>query len=300
MEVNPIANYIPFTEEQREQARQTDLVAFLRQCGEIVKPSGTEFQWNNDGQKITIRGNVWYNQYEQFGGDAISFAQHFYDYSYQDAVCLMLAMNCGIAVPSYTSYQAAEFKLPEKHDNMRRVYAYLLRQRGIDKDVLDSFTYRGLIYESAKYHNVVFVGKDKDGKPRHAHKRGSGSQSTYKGNAPGSLPGYSFHWVGASDRLYLFEAPVDLLSYISMHKSGWRNHSYAASCSVSDKVLWQMLHDYPFIKRVFLCFDSDNAGKEAAKKIAEKLKQQNIECEILVPVGKDWNEDLLSRREETI
>ena len=160
------------------------------------------------------------------------------------------------------------------------------------KDVLDSFTYRGLIYESAKYHNVVFVGKDKDGKPRHAHKRGSGSQSTYKGNAPGSLPGYSFHWVGASDRLYLFEAPVDLLSYISMHKSGWRNHSYAASCSVSDKVLWQMLHDCPYIKQVFLCFDSDNAGKEAAKRIAKKLKQQNIECEILVPVGKDWNEDL--------
>ena len=91
MEVNPIANYIPFTEEQREQARQTDLVAFLRQCGEIVKPSGSEFQWNNDGQKITIRGNVWYNQYEQFGGDAISFAQHFYDYSYQDAVCLIPA-----------------------------------------------------------------------------------------------------------------------------------------------------------------------------------------------------------------
>ena len=99
MEVNPIANYIPFTEEQREQARQTDLVAFLRQCGEIVKPSGSEYQWNNDGQKITIRGNVWYNQYEQFGGDAISFAQHFYGYSYQDAVCLMLAMNCGIAIP---------------------------------------------------------------------------------------------------------------------------------------------------------------------------------------------------------
>jgi DNA primase len=53
-----------------------------------------------------------------------------------------------------------------------------------------------------------------------------------------------------------------------------------------------MLNDYPYIKRVFLCFDSDNAGKEAAKRIAEKLKQQHSECEILVPVGKDWNEDL--------
>ncbi len=34
-----MTDYIPFTEAQREQARQTDLVAFLRQCGQIVKPS---------------------------------------------------------------------------------------------------------------------------------------------------------------------------------------------------------------------------------------------------------------------
>ncbi len=291
-----ISEYIPFTEEQREQARQTDLVAFLRQCGQIVKPSGAEFQWNNEGQKITVRGNVWYNQYTQEGGDAIAFAQHFFNFSYQDAVQYMLAVNCGIAVPSYTSYPAAEFKLPEKNDNMRRVYAYLLRQRGIDKDVLDAFTYRKLIYESAKYHNVVFVGRDKEGQPRHAHKRGSGSQSTYKGNAPGSLPEYSFHWVGASDTMYLFEAPVDMLSFISMNKPGWRNHSYAASCSVSDKVLWQMLADFSYIKRVCICFDSDTAGQEAARRIAEKLKNLNIPYEILVPVGKDWNEDLLFRK----
>ena len=292
-----MAEYLAFTDAQREQARQTDLVAFLRQCGEIVKPSGSEFQWNCGGQKITIRGNVWYNQYEQFGGDAISFAQHFYDYSYPDAVKLMLAMNCGIAVPSYTSYPASPFKLPEANDNMRRAYGYLLRQRGIDKDVLDAFVYRKLIYESAKYHNVIFVGKDKDGKPRHAHKRGSGSQSTYKGNAPGSAPEFSFHWVGADDSLYLFEAPIDLLSFISMNKPGWRGHSYAASCSVSDRVLWQMLGDFPCIKRVFICFDSDGAGQEAAKKIKEKLTKERIECQILVPAGKDWNEDLLRGKE---
>ncbi len=46
-----MTDYIPLTEAQREQARQADLVAFLRQCGEIVKPSGSEFQWNNDSQK---------------------------------------------------------------------------------------------------------------------------------------------------------------------------------------------------------------------------------------------------------
>ena len=295
-----MSEYVLFTDEQREQARQTDLVAFLRQCGEIVKPSGSEYQWNSNGQKITIRGNVWYNQYEQVGGDAIAFAQCFYSYSYPDAVKLMLAMNCGIANPSYTTYPKEDFSPPARLDNMRRVYAYLIQQRGIDKDVLDAFAYRKLIYESAKYHNAVFVGYDKSGQSRHAHKRGTGSESTYKGNATGSMPEYSFHWVGADDTLFLFEAPVDMLSFITLNKAGWRNHSYAAACSVSDKVLWQCLKDYPYIQQVYICFDNDAAGQEAASRIQEKLQKNRIHCKILVPVEKDWNEDLLYRREEKL
>ncbi|MEI3579152.1 MAG: DUF3991 domain-containing protein [Acutalibacteraceae bacterium] len=63
---------------------------------------------------------------------------------------------------------------------MRRLYAYLLQQRFIDRDVLDAFTKRGMIYESCEksrdgtkeYHNAVFVGSDEYGAARHAHKRG--------------------------------------------------------------------------------------------------------------------------------
>ncbi len=134
-------------------------------------------------------------------------------------------------------------------------------------------SYRNLIYESAKYHNAVFAGYDKQKKLRHAHKRGTGSESAFKGNATGSEPEYSFHWVGADDSLYLFEAPIDLLSFISMNKAGWRNHSYAASCSVSDRVIWQMLKDYPYIRKIYICFDNDAAGQEAARKIQEKLSK---------------------------
>ena len=124
-------------------------------------------------------------------------------------------------------------------------------------------------------------------------KRGTGSASTYKGNAVGSLPEYSFHWTGKSDRLYLFEAPIDMLSFISMNKDGWRNHSYAAACSVSDKVLFQFMTDNPRINKVSICFDSDDPGQLAAQRITAKLVMQNIESEILVSVNKDWNEDLL-------
>ena len=55
-----MGTYIPFTEQQREQARLTDLAAFLRQCGEEVKRSGSENMWLDHGQKVTIRGNLWF------------------------------------------------------------------------------------------------------------------------------------------------------------------------------------------------------------------------------------------------
>lgn len=294
-----MTEYIPFSLEQREQARRTDLASFLRHQGETVKPSGSEFQWSHGGEKVTLRANLWYNQYEQSGGDAVDFVRQFYGLSYPEAVKCLLGANCTATFPPEIS-NSIPFRLPKANGNSRRVDTYLLRQRGIDQEVLDAFMRKNLIYESEKYHNVVFVGMDKAGIPRHAHKRGTGSQSTYKGNAPGSNPEYSFHWVGTDEQLYLFEAPIDLLSFISLHKQGWQAHSYAAACGVSDKVLWQMLHDNPNTQQIYLCFDRDDAGQDAAKGISEKLTNLHIINKILVPEKKDWNEDLLHRKEEFI
>ena len=130
-----------------------------------------------------------------------------------------------------------------------------------------------------------------DGAPRHAHKRGSGSESSYKGNADGSDPRYSFHRHGTSEHLYLFEAPIDMLSFISMHKEKWRDHSYAACCGVSDQVMWQMMKDNSSIEYVYLCLDNDEPGQQAVHRIRKKLSKQGIQSEILIPTRKDWNED---------
>lgn len=186
------------------------------------------------------------------------------------------------------------FELPPRNDRMSRVFSYLLLTRGIDKDALFEFVRKKMIYESADYHNAVFVGYDSNGKPRHAHKRGTVTSNPYKGNVAGSQPEYSFHFNGTSDKIFLFEAPIDMLSYISMHKKNWKEHSYAASCSVSDRVLFQCLNDNPNIKNVFLCFDNDEAGQTANKRIADKLNKLNIQNEILIPTHKDWNEDILN------
>ena len=289
-----ISTYIYFTKEQREQARRTDLANFLISQGEKVKKSGSEYEWLDGSQKVAIRGHLWYHQYEQKGGDAIDFIRKFYNKDYAEAVQMLLSNYGGQIVNLQTTEREQKsFILPPRNDRMSRVFSYLLLTREIDKDVLFEFVRKKMIYESADFHNAVFVGYDSSGKPRHAHKRGTVTSNPYKGNVAGSQPEFSFHWHGTSDKIFLFEAPIDMLSYISMHKENWKNHSFAASCSVSDRVLFQCLKDNPNIKNVFLCFDNDEAGQTANKRIAEKLNSMNIQNEILIPNYKDWNEDLI-------
>ena len=293
--------YVHFTEDQKERARLTDLADLLCRQGHTLKRSGSEYEWKNGGAKITIRGNLWYHQYEQTGGDAIDFVRRFYGMDYPEALEYLLGNNCGTlrVAPPIEKRPRKPFVLPQENENMRRVYAYLLRRRGIDHDVLNTFVYKGMIYESADYHNAVFVGFDPEGKPRHVHKRSTGSESSFKGNQDGSIPEYSFHWRGTDNQLYLFEAPIDMLSFISLHKEGWRQHSYAASCGVSDLVMRQMLKDNPQIDTVFLCRDNDKRGQTANQRTAEALFEKGIQHKILIPIRKDWNEDLIDQAEET-
>lgn len=294
--------YIHFTDAQKEQARQTDLCALLRSQGETLKRSGKEWEWKDGSQKVTIRGNLWFHQYDRVGGDTIDFVRRFYNKSYVEAMEFLLGNSSGTLIisPPVVKEQKS-FKLLPRNANMRRVYAYLVKHRGINSEVLNAFVRANMIYESADYHNAIFVGYDKNGIPRHAHKRGTGQNSTFKGNIDSCSPEYSFHWNGRSDRLYLFEAPIDMLSFISLHKGNWKIHSYAACCGVADYVMWQMLKDNSNINSVCLCLDNDEAGQLANKRISEKLTQKGIQSEILVPIHKDWNEDLtLSLKENEV
>lgn len=186
--------YIHFTEEQKQTARQIDIAELLRSRGETLKRSGSEYEWRDGSAKVTIRGNLWFHQYDRQGGDSIDFVRRFYDKSYPEAMEYLLGDRGGTLVTSPPVVKEAKpFELPERNDNMRRVFAYLTITRGIDKDVLCAFAGKNMIYESLPYHNAVFVGFDSAGVPRHASLCGTGSESSYKGNAPSSLPEYSFH-----------------------------------------------------------------------------------------------------------
>lgn len=300
---------IPITKKQRYLAGRTDLVALLRSRGETLKKLGSEWEWKFHDERVTIRNNVWFDQYTQKGGDAVDFFRYFYGESEEQAAAMLL--NCSVAdlekllacSPPMSSRPKLEepkqLEIPPANKDMRRVFAYLCQTRGIAPEVVSAFARKGLLYESADHHNAVFVGRDEQGKPRHFHARGTLTGSHFRQTLPGSEKEYSFHWPGTSGKLYAFEAPIDLLSYISLHPEGWQDHSYVALCGVSAAPIHHLLETQPQLQDVTLCLDNDKAGHNAARRIAgELLREWNVTVSAEFSTLKDWNDELLANHQE--
>lgn len=216
-----MSKYIYFTPEEKARAQNTDLVSLLRAQGERPVRSGREFRTPND-PSITVRGNKWFDHSVRVGGYAVSFVQRYYRLPYQEAVLLLLGRKNN---KSYEQAKPAKeapkpFALPEPYGTMRRMYAYLMRQRHIDREVISAFVHEKLLYED-KHHNCVFVGLDDSGEAKHAHIRSTNSEGrVFRMNIEGSASEHCFHKSGTDKSLYVFEAPIDLLSHIT--ESGGR------------------------------------------------------------------------------
>ena len=295
-----MSTYIHFTEEQKQRAASVDLEEFLRCRGEKLLASGREKRLARD-HSVTIRGNEWYDHAEERGGHAVSFVQRFYHLSYPEAVTMLLGGELGTVYPSAeerVEEPPKPFVLPPANSNMRRVYAYLVKHRNIDRSVVAHFAREKLLYEDAKYHNAVFVGTDEEGVPRHAHKRSTNSYGkAFRLNVEGCNPRYSFHHMGTDESLYVFEAPIDMLSYITLHPEDWQRHSYVACCGTSIQPVAKMLERMPQIHTVLLCLDNDEAGHLANQRMMAQL-EADYTVERLVPENKDWNDDLTTVREQ--
>ena len=294
--------YIHFTEDQKRQANMVDLAEFLRFKGEPLTRSGRELRLESN-HSVTVRGNEWYDHAAEKGGGPVSFMKEFYGMNYQEAVLTLLDQDISqlrTCIDTPREKEKKPFALPPANENNRRAFAYLLKHRHLDRDVLTTFVRLGLIYEDQGYHNAVFVGKGKDGEAHHAHKRSTNSQGkSFRMTVEGSDFRYAFNWPGTSGHLVVFEAPIDMLSFISMyHDSDWGKHSYVALCGTSSQPMLGMLERYPQIETVHFALDNDQAGQLATRRLAGLVREKGLKVDALVPVLKDWNEDLCANFEQ--
>lgn len=159
-----MSKYIPFTDEQKRRANSIDIADFLRRQGEQLTRAGRDWRWKRH-DSVTIRGNQWYRHSREEGGLAIDFVREFYGLSFPEAVTLLLGGEGGVEWnQTHKSAPAPRkpFTLPEMNSDMRRVYAYLIKQRFIDRDVIAHFAKTKMLYESCErsadktkeYHNA--------------------------------------------------------------------------------------------------------------------------------------------------
>ena len=270
-----------YTQDQIDRANQADLVSFLQSQGEPLKRAGQEFRWKRH-DSLTVRDNKWYRHSQSKGGGPVDFVMEFFGKSFTEAVELLTGEK-GAAAPPDRPCPASlsDFRLPPPNSDNQTARNYLTAARRIDEDVTGFFFARGDIYEDAAHHNAVFVGRDEDEIPRYAHSKGTAGN--FRLDVKGSDKAFNFCYRGEGERLFVFEAPVDLLSFLCLFKKDWQKQSYLSLGGVGEKALLRFLSDRPNIKTVYLCLDSDQAGNDACSRLAE-LVPEGYTVHRLVPL----------------
>ena len=281
-----------YTQAQIDKANAVDLEKFLRAQGETLVRSGKEYRWKTH-DSLTVCGNKWFRHSQSKGGFPVDFVMEFYGKSFPEAV-QMLTGESGKAQPEADPAPSPAFRLPLRNVTNANILNYLTPERKLSPSLVNFFIAAGDIYEDAAHHNVVFVGRDADGHPRYASSRGINEK--FRQDVAGAEKAFGFAHRGTDKQLLVFEAPIDLLSFIELFPKNWQQHNYLSLGGVSGKALRQFLSERPDVERVFLCLDSDKAGEDACKRLAGLLPD-TVSVTRIQPCMKDWNDVLVHRAE---
>ena len=281
-----------YTQAQIDKANAVDLEKFLRAQGETLVRSGKEYRWKAH-DSLTVCGNKWFRHSQSKGGFPVDFVMEFYGKSFPEAV-QMLTGEPGEAQPEADPAPSPAFRLPLRNVTNANILNYLTQERKLSPSLVNFFIAAGDIYEDATHHNVVFVGRDADGHPHYASSRGI--REKFRQDAAGAEKAFGFAHRGTDKQLLVFEAPIDLLSFIELFPKNWQQHNYLSLGGVSGKALRQLLSERPDVERVFLCLDADKAGEDACKRLAALLPD-NLSVTRIQPCMKDWNDVLVHRAE---
>ena len=281
-----------YTQAQIDKANAVDLEKFLRAQGETLVRSGKEYRWKAH-DSLTVCGNKWFRHSQSKGGFPVDFVMEFYGKSFPEAV-QMLTGEPGEAQPEADPAPSPAFRLPLRNVTNANILNYLTQERKLSPSLVNFFIAAGDIYEDAAHHNVVFVGRDADGHPRYASSRGI--REKFRQDAAGAEKAFGFAHRGTDKQLLVFEAPIDLLSFIELFPKNWQQHNYLSLGGVSARALQQFLSERPDVERVFLCLDADKAGEDACKRLTALLPD-TVSVTRIQPCMKDWNDVLVHRAE---
>lgn len=309
-----------FTAEELDIAKQADLCAVAERMGYTVKRIGKYHTLKEmDSIRIYDRSH-WcrfsrrYDKGEN-GGSQIDFLRVFAGMDVKEAVFWLLDFagyrreESVRKVQNTVPHQRKEekkkpFVLPEFAGSNAYLYRYLEHERMIARPVIDFFVGKGILYEAKNYHNIVFVGTDRDGMPKFASMRGVFDRDGkgFKCDVAGNDKRYGFHlYYGKSRKVVVFEAAIDLMSYITMFPED--RASMVALGMLADAPLETFLAEHPEVEEIQFCLDNDGPGREAAASLQQKYTEKGYRTNVFLPPEpyKDfnqWNVEMRKAKEQ--
>ena len=201
------------------KAREMDLMTYLRnyEPQELVRVSGNTY-CTREHESLRISNGKWYWFSHDVGGrSALDYLIKVKDYSFIDAVKTILG-NAAVKEPiPYHQKEKVnrDLLMPKLDDDTSQIEKYLY-SRGIHPAVTLYCIEKKLLYQTAEYHNALFVGYDKEGTPRYGALRAT--RSPYKGDLTGSNKHFSFSMNDnpAPEHIHVFESAIDAMSYATM------------------------------------------------------------------------------------
>jgi len=291
-----------FTEDQIYQANHVNIIAYAMSRGYDVKrisPRSYKIP-GYGGLYINADGQKWNCFSRATGGGPVQFVMEMDHLSWVDAIKELIGLSEDelpfVEPPAKDFEVKGDLVLPEKNQTFKHIFAYLIKTRKLDKDIVSEFVKSKKLYEDT-YKNCVYVGYDEEDNPKFASVRGTNTEKRFRMDIENSDKGYPFCYEGNSDTLCVFESAIDLMSYLTLIKLyGINNfqHHLLSMGGTSYIPIEKYLERNPQIKKITLCLDADDEGQFFAQKIKEKFGE-DYELKSHIPKGKDFNEELVNR-----
>lgn len=292
------------TTEQIERARQTDLLTYLQRYEpDNLQKIGTQTYCTKEHDSLKISNGLWHWFSRHIGGkNALDYLIKVKGFSFTQAVMMLVTSAPVVQKLAEIDYKPKTLEIPKLHSDIQRVKRYLMG-RGIDERVIDYCHKEETLFEDEAYHNCVFIGKDENGIPKYGALRST--VSNFKRDLDGSDKRFSFKICPneKADTLHVFEAVIDLMSYITLAvkaRSEWYNDNFLSLGGVyaTDNkqdvplALNAYLEGHPNLRTVYLHFDNDEIGRKATKQIKEALQDRYTVIDEPPKSGKDYNDYL--------
>lgn len=329
----------PFTQEQIQAAKRVSILQLAEGLGIPVHKVGkSKYSWRsveNSGLVFSELKNTFFmhsalfGQAQGTGGSTIDLVQMMTKCNFPEAVQKLLQENYAqVEIKRETDFQKEPFKdYFKRAKDSQAIRNYLCGERKINPQIIESLLQKNYLKEDA-YHQAIFYWA-KNGVKVGASVQGTiydperfSKHDYFKGIARGSESNFGFNvQVGEQiERLYVFESPIDALSYWTLYPQ-LQNCMLASIDGMKPQAVFNFINylamnhqfeapDASDKFQVFLGMDNDAEDEKTGVKAGQSFIQHFLDFPIVRQqepdyahnrlfvannphaLFKDWNEEL--------